>query len=320
MTAINKGSFVPAGRKSGLGVHSLDHFVLQVPDMKVAWDFYTAFGLNLIEDGNSIQVRTFGNDHNWGTIVEGAEKKMHHLSFGAYAEDIPKFKENIEASSIKLLDPPMGMESNGLWFIGHDSVLTEIKAAPKTSLDEKQHAIITSVPENERGTGLGRGQSGKVRPHRLAHCLIFTSDVPGAISFYKDVLGLRLSDQSGGIVAFMHGMHGSDHHLLAFATSNGPGFHHCSWDVGQIDEIGRGALYMVNKGFVKGWGLGRHVIGSNYFHYIQDPWGGFCEYSCDVDYIPQGSVWDSRDFEVKDALYLWGPEVPDDFVHNYETN
>jgi len=42
---------------------------------------------------------------------------------------------------------------------------------------------------------------------------------------YRDVLGLRLSDRSGDLVAFMHGIHGSDHHMIAFVKSDGPGLH-----------------------------------------------------------------------------------------------
>ena len=36
-------------------------------------------------------------------------------------------------------------------------------------------------------------------------------------------------------------------------------------DVGSVDEIGIGAMHMLGKGYAKGWGLGRHVLGSNYF-------------------------------------------------------
>ena len=66
----------------------------------------------------------------------------------------------------------------------------------------------------------------------------------------------------------MHGIHGSDHHLLALVKSSAPGFHHCSWDVSSINDIGLGAMRMADKGYTKGWGLGRHVLGSNYFHYV----------------------------------------------------
>jgi catechol 2,3-dioxygenase len=88
--------------------------------------------------------------------------------------------------------------------------------------------------------------------------------------------------------------------------------------VGSVDEIGAGAMHMLDKGFTKGWGLGRHVLGSNYFHYVQDPWGSFSEYSADIDYIPATCDWAAGDHPPDDSFYAWGPNVPEDFVHNYE--
>jgi hypothetical protein len=46
-----------------------------------------------------------------------------------------------------------------------------------------------------------------------------------------------------------------------------------SWDVGSVDEIGAGAVHMLGKGYDRGGGLSRHVLGSNLFHYVRDPWG-----------------------------------------------
>jgi catechol 2,3-dioxygenase-like lactoylglutathione lyase family enzyme len=156
------------------------------------------------------------------------------------------------------------------------------------------------------------------RPRRLAHLALYTADVGRAIGFYRDVLGLRLSDSSEGNVAFMHGPHGSDHHMVAFARSGGAGLHHCSWDVGAVQEIGLGAMQMAGKGYTAGWGLGRHVLGSNYFHYVRDPWGSYSEYSADMDYIPADHDWRSGDHPGEDSFFLWGPNPPEDFVRNYE--
>jgi catechol 2,3-dioxygenase len=116
----------------------------------------------------------------------------------------------------------------------------------------------------------------------------------------------------------MHGIHGSDHHLLALVKSSAPGFHHCSWDVSSVNDIGLGAMRMHDKGYQKGWGLGRHVLGSNYFHYVRDPWGSFAEYSCDIDYIPKEDRWPAADHKPEDSFYLWGPDVPPEFTVNYE--
>ena len=75
---------------------------------------------------------------------------------------------------------------------------------------------------------------------------------------------------------------------------------------------------MRNAGYTKGWGTGRHLLGSNYFHYVQDPWGSFAEYSFDIDYVPAGTVWQDGNFPPEDSLYLWGPSVPQDFIFNTE--
>ncbi|MFI4961276.1 MAG: VOC family protein, partial [Hyphomicrobiales bacterium] len=157
-----------------------------------------------------------------------------------------------------------------------------------------------------------------VRPRRLSHVLTFTRDVDASIKFYERTLGLRLSDRSADLVAFMYGIHGSDHHLLALVKSSAPGFHHCSWDVASVNDIGLGAMRMHDKGYSKGWGLGRHVLGSNYFHYVRDPWGSFAEYSCDIDYIPKEDRWPAADHKPEDSFYLWGPDVPPEFTINYE--
>ena len=131
-----------------------------------------------------------------------------------------------------------------------------------------------------------------------------------------DVIAGRTS--GGDLVAFMHGIHGSDHHMIAFVKSDGPGLHHLSWDVGSINDIGVGASHMAEKGFAYGWGLGRHVLGSNYFHYVRDPWGSYAEYSCDIDYIPVTQNWRDGDHPPEDSFDLWGPNPPEDFAHNFE--
>ena len=135
MTAIQ--GYVPPTTESGaLGVHSLDQFVLSVPDVNVAAEFYTNFGLNMVRNGNTLQLKTFGHEHSWGSVIEGNAKALHHLSFGCYAEDIARLKARIEGEGVKLVDPPPGFESNGFWFRNHEGVLMEIKVAPKVSPDQ----------------------------------------------------------------------------------------------------------------------------------------------------------------------------------------
>lgn len=316
MTAIT-GKLGVTKRPGELGIHSMDTFHMVVPDLAVAQDFYTAFGLDVREEGDGLGLYTYGSPHRWASLGEGSRKKLSNLSFGVFEEDFEAIRKRIEAEGVKLLDAPRGFDSNGIWFMDPFGVLIEVKVAEKSSPASKCAFEVKSCPAGQMGS-MQRSKAPQVRPTRLAHVLIFTPDVVGSIRFYSRVLGLRLSDQSGEGICFMHGIHGSDHHLIAFAKSSAPGLHHCSWDVGGINEIGMGAAQMAGKGFTKGWGLGRHVLGSNYFHYVKDPWGSYSEYSADIDYIPVDHDWDAGDYPPEDSIYLWGPELPKDFVVNYE--
>ena len=96
MTAI-RGYVAPTNETDALGVHSLDQFVLAVPDASVAQEFYGKFGLDVEAKGNTLALKTFGHEHRWGLVVEGAKAKaLHHLSFGCYAEDLSALRARIE--------------------------------------------------------------------------------------------------------------------------------------------------------------------------------------------------------------------------------
>jgi catechol 2,3-dioxygenase len=307
----------PNRRPGVVAVHSLDHFHFVVPDLAKAENFYREFGLSVAAKSNQLQLVAGDSRHVWGTIAEGPRKKHQYVSFGIFEDDFEPFSKRLQTLGILHLDPPAGEESNGLWFRDHDGNLVEVKVAPKVSPDQKSSFGVKLHGGGQRGQSL-RSQMSRVHPRRLSHILLFTTDVRKAIEFYTRVLGMRLSDHSGDNIAFMHGAHGSDHHMIAFARSDAPGHHHSSWDVGSIDDIGAGAMHMLEKGFDRGWGLGKHVLGSNYFHYVRDPWGSYSEYSANIDYVPSDCDWPSGDHAPEDSFYAWGPNVPEDFVVNHE--
>src|ERR1041384_3308089 len=283
----------PTPRRPGeRGLHSLDHFNFVVPDVAQAEKFYGLFGLNTREQNGKLVLYTHGHPHRWGVVSEGPRKKFSYVSFGAFEDDMPRFRERREKMRIDRLDAPKGFESNGLWFRDPDGILIEIRVAEKSSPNQKATFEM-------KGGDIGiqnaqnRSKAHTVQPRRL-------------------------SERLGEPVAFRPGIPGSDHRMIAFVKSDGPGLHHLSWDVGSINDIGVGATHMADKGFAYGWGLGRHVLGSNYFHYVRDPWGSYAEYSCDIDYIPVTQDWKDGDHPPEDSFYMWGPNPPEDFAHNFE--
>ncbi len=307
-----------ARRPDVLAVHSLDHFSFAVPDLAEAQQFYRDFGLHAEADGADLALSAVALPHRWGRLTPGPRKRLGYLSFGVFADDLPVFADRLRARGLLRSAPPQaepGVDS--LWLTDPDGTAVELRIAGKSSPDRKAGAVPRPAATAHRAAPL-RGAAAPVQPRRLSHVLLFSPDVPRAARFYVEVLGLRLSDSAGDVIAFLHGAHGSDHHLIAFAKSEAPGFHHCSWDVGAIDDIGLGAMAMAEKGHRAGWGLGRHVLGSNYFHYVRDPWGSYSEYSFGIDHVGADCDWPAADHPVENSFYLWGPEPPPEFVRNLE--
>ena len=302
-----------------IGVHSIGHFAIAVPDVGRARHFFIEFGLDVRDTADGIDLYTFGHDHRWGVIRRGPKKRLQYISLLTYAADMQRWPDHLRVQGIAEIDAPVGsaVESDGIWISTPDGLPVHLGPGEKNSPDDRDAVIPTRRHSIERGAPI-RGTTTPTRPKRLAHILLFTASLDISIDFFSKALGLRLSDRSGG-VAFMHGAHGSDHHLIAFAQSDGYGLHHSAWTVSSIDEIGLGSERMTQQGYARGWGLGRHVLGSNYFSYIRDPWGGYAEYSFDIDFVPASTEWQVWSPPPENSLYIWGPEVPPDFVRNYET-
>ena len=307
-------------------VHSIDHFALNVPSIDDARRFFGTFGLDVrdVGDGSEAKLELRALDgHRWARILPSVNKSLAYLSFNCFDSDLDAIEQQVREAGGRFGTEATALAegrqhtAQGLWFIDPDGNLVHVGVGAKTTPTRKTPFGRAEVDADTRGSH-PRSQARIVRPRRLSHVLLFTPDTLRAVDFYRRALGLRLSDQSADIIAFMHAPHGSDHHLVAFAKSTAKGWHHVAWDVDGIDEVGAGSSQMAQAGYTEGWGTGRHVLGSNYFHYVMDPWGSFSEFSADIDFVSAGKAWPAGDFPPEDSLYLWGPDVPPYFIHNTE--
>lgn len=300
-------------RSGALAVHSIDHFALQVPDLAEARTYLEAFGLDIRDEPDALGVYARGNPHRWAQITKGSVKKLLHLTFGVFAEDEAPLAAHLDKLGVKRIQGT----SRGLWIEGFDKLPINIIVAEKASPSAKTAFETRSSAAGESGA-VFRSSAPKVHPRSMSHFALYTTDVIAATQWYENTLGLRLSDGSGPVVAFLHGAHGSDHHMLALVGSTHRGMHHASWDVGSFQEVGLGSAQMMHAGYKQGWGVGRHVLGGNYFYYARDPWGSYWEYSADIDYIPYDFEWPAAQHAPEDSFYLWGPDVPPELIENHE--
>ncbi len=299
-------------------IHSLDHVALRVPDLSLAASFYEAFGLSVARVGEVLTLKCTGSGHVWARIVQGTGKGLAWLSFGCSDTDYRGLLRQLEASGAQRQDAPREAESGGSWYADPDGNLLQIKVGPKVSPSSRQLAQPL-MPERLRGVEGGRKGAPRVRPTRLSHVMLFSHDVPRQSAFYCDTMGLGLADTSLDLLSFLYARQGSDHHVLAFAKSARRGFHHAAWVVPSMEECGLGGRQMADAGYVHGWGVGRHGVGSNHFHYVRDPWGSYCEYSADIDFIASGAAWTSGQHDPLEALCYWGPDLPETFLVNSES-
>lgn len=300
-----------------MGVHSIDHFTLEVPDPAEEERFLTTFGLSVERQTDRLLVRTGDNAHVWANIVNGAKKKLAYVSMACYKSDLGGIRSQVEAAGGKFEAPYVTGTAEGFWFSDPDGILFQVKVGEKTQPDSKSRLPDLTIPPNVRGAP-ARSMAGKARPQRMSHMTLFTSDVTRSLDFHTKALGVRLADRSGDIIAFTYGRHGSDHHLLAFLSGGGPGLHHSSWDVPSVEDCGKGNTQMRAAGYDRHWGPGRHVLGSNYFNYVKDKFGQWWEHSAHIDYIEKNADWTVANFADEDSLYLWGPDIPEEFTENVE--
>ena len=297
-------------------------YTLEVPDIAVGIKFYTDAGLEASAVGNTAYLRCPGQRRDSVVLLGGAPaKRLHHISLSATGID--GIARAVPANGGGAARAPQGFDESGLWITDPHGMLIHLKddvpgdpelsAGPTFQINEPGRLV-----RKRRSGMLPRSRYGKVRPLRLGHVLVFSPDVLKSVSFMTHALGMGLADRAQDVIAFCCATKNSDHHVVAFAKSPCTGFHHSSFQVADPDEVGRAGRDLVMATGRGDWGFGRHTIGSNFFHYIQDPWGSWFEYYSDMDHIDDYAHWIPTNYGMEDSLANWGPSVPSDFVHNYE--
>jgi len=302
-----------------LGALSL---TLEVPDLEQGVRFYTDAGLVATLDGETARLRCAGQARDSIVLLGNhPRKRLHHISLRA--EDLDDVAEQVPGHGGKIVCAPPGFEDNGLWVEDPHGMLIHLS----TQADDSE-LVAADIPfeinapgrvvRKRRSAILPQRAYPPAKPLRLGHILVFSPNVPDSVKFVTGALGMGLADHAQDVIAFTCARRDSDHHVVAFAKSTGVGFHHASFQVHDPDEVGRGGRALLLRSRRGDWGFGRHTIGSNFFHYIQDPWGSWFEYFSDMDHIDDHSLWTPTNYAMEDSLASWGPEVPKDFVHNYE--
>ena len=293
-------------------VRNLRHLAIETVDLGAVRDFATSFGLEVTERGNEIVLRCEGRDQDQILVREGRHRQFHHIEFSVLPGELDEMAQRIEKAGVKLMDAPADSDESGLWVQDPDGNAIHIVDEQPAETRPYPYWPLNQAGRMERvDYAMWEHLPTKASPRRLMHCLSFVSDQTRAEQFYFEALGLRLTDRIPGKATFMNGTVG-DHHVFGVVVADGPGLHHAAWEMDTIDSIVVGSEQMIRDGFTDSWGLGRHNLGSNYFHYFRGPRNLWFEYSCDIDQVTE--KWEPHDYNVKP--WAWGPPAPADFTDN----
>jgi catechol 2,3-dioxygenase-like lactoylglutathione lyase family enzyme len=271
--------------------------------------YYTDFGLAPQTDG-------------WFATADGGRqlrieyaptRRLVEIRVGAdHADDLRR-----TAASLARLDVPAQVGEAGLETA---EPVTGMRVRMEISPRLRQAAVpATSYNgpgrlERQGARAPGFTRQDRVRPRKLGHAVLGSTDHEASTAFFTEGLGFKVSDRIKGTGAFMRCS--TDHHNVLVLGAPVNFLHHTSWQVDDIDDVGRGAYAMLDGHPDRHvWGLGRHYAGSNFFWYLKDPAGNFSEYYSDMDCIVDDQLWTPEDLEGARGLFAWGAPPPPSFLH-----
>ena len=183
---------------------------------------------------------------------------------------------------------------NGLGLMLASPAETDVEVIPHNvnTVEPRMNAVISPAAQ--------------ANPIRIGHVvyMIEMADREKAVSFYLDRLRFRLSDSTKTGGDFMRCEGGHDHHnLFLISRADRNAFDHASFEVENFDMVMMGGLYVKQKGWEQDTMPGRHILGSNYYWYFNNPCGGRTEYFADMDRMDDS--WEPRIWDESPGFSLW---------------
>jgi glyoxalase/bleomycin resistance protein/dioxygenase superfamily protein len=291
-----------------MALHRLTTITLGVPAVAPVAAYYEEFGLAPLGDGRFAS----GDGGEQLRLVTTPTRRLVELGIGADdTDDLARIDRSLARLGV-------AAEVGGEALVAHDPG-TRVRVVVQVADRIRQSVTPLSAlngpgrldRRNARADGILR--DSRVRPRKLGHVVLGSTDFAASQRFFIEGIGFKVSDTIDGLASFLRCS--TDHHNLLVQPAPVPFLHHSSWQVDDVDEIGRGAHALLAVDPSRHvWGLGRHHIGSNFFWYLKDPAGNFSEYYADLDCILEDQLWTPGDWEGIQGLYNWGPPVPPSFL------
>jgi predicted enzyme related to lactoylglutathione lyase/catechol 2,3-dioxygenase-like lactoylglutathione lyase family enzyme len=306
-------------------VHDLAWLEFQKPDLAKAERFAHHFGFTTtLRTDEELHLR--GSQAGAASVLirKGSATRFLGLAFqAADAGDLDRLAratgtvvrplpETVGGRTVQLRDP-----SGQVVQVVHGR--TEHPALPPQPVQ-----VFNFGRELQRSNATQRPSREPARVERLGHVVLQSNSFVQALDWYLEHFGLIVSDflyyegqrERGPTMSFIRCDRGStptDHHTLAMALGPTNRYVHSAYQVADIDAMAAGGEHLLQEGYKRSWGIGRHIQGSQLFDYWRDPDGFLVEHFSDGDMFDNTLEpgWESM---TASGLAQWGPPATKDFL------
>ena len=320
-----RGDHPDRSRNPVIKVIDIAWLEFEKPDLMRTEAFARAFGFHAAQDGpDGLHLR--GNDAGGPCVLvrRGPRTRFTGAAFRAGDEaDVLRLADSFGARTRRLPDAIGGVsvdlrDPSGMPV----QVVAGMHELP--GLTGQQPHAFNFGNEIQRTNASQRPPRVPARVQRLGHLVVQSSTYLETLKWYLDNLGMIVSDflffpgqrDRGPTMSFVRCDRGStpaDHHTLAIALGPANRYVHSAYQVSDLDALAAGGEYLREHGYVRSWGIGRHIQGSQIFDYWRDPDGFLVEHFTDGDLFDNTVEPGWAPFTAS-GLAQWGPPATRDFL------
>jgi len=299
------------------------------PDLTRAAAFARAFGFQTAHHGaEELQFR--GTDAGTPCVIvhlgkgTGQRTRFAGVAFRAHDEvDVLRLADKIGAPARPLPDIIGGLSVD---LVDPSGIPVRVVAGMHElpELPSQQPHAFNFGHHLQRVNTTQRPPHAPARVQRLGHLVVQSTKYRETLNWYLDNLGMIVSDflffpgqrTRGPTMSFIRCDQGptpTDHHTLAIALGPTNRYVHSAYQVSDLDALAAGGEYLRERGYVRSWGIGRHIQGSQIFDYWRDSDGLMVEHFADGDMFDNTVEPGWAPFTAS-GLAQWGPPATRDFL------
>ncbi|MGV1088989.1 MAG: VOC family protein [Mycobacterium sp.] len=295
------------------------------PDLERAEKFAQAFGFQTAAtSADELQLRGVDGGSPCVIIRRGPQSRFRGFALRAGDEaDVLRLAAKTGAPAVPLPEDIGGLAVNLVDPSGNPvKVVSGVREL--TAVSGQQPHVYNFGHDMKRVNATQRPSREPARVQRLGHVVLQSTAYIQTLNWYLDHFGLIVSDfqyyagqrERGPTMSFIRcdqGSTPSDHHTLAMALGPANRYIHSAYEVSDLDALAAGGEYLQNRGYVRSWGIGRHIQGSQIFDYWRDPDGFLVEHYADGDMFDNTFDTGWAPFTAS-GLAQWGPPATKDFL------